>query len=133
MTIPYKYFTREIPVSEGLRSGLNSTGSTIPECIFVTGNDDAISVPGATTTPIFGVTRKAVLDGTRGPLMQSGRAILVVGATDVVASGRVMAEAGTGKAIPWTSGNAIGGIVQTAGTAGDKVEVDLAGAGATAQ
>lgn len=133
MTIPYQLRPREIAPEGSHRSGLNSTGSTITAGHFVTGYEASISVPTATTQAIYGVTRKDVLTGTRGSLLGMGgnaRAILIVGATPVVAGNEVMPEANTGCAIPYvaSAGNANCGIAQTGGSSGQEIEVDL-GAG----
>lgn len=130
MAVPYKFLSGEIVKDGGLRSGLNSTGSTIAAKLYVSGSDDSIAVAAGITTPVFGVTRHSIPDLTRGPIMQDGRAIVLVGAAGCTAGARQMPEAGgTGRTVDWAPGagaNAtITGTAKTTQVSGDDVEVDL--------
>lgn len=112
-------------------SGYNGTGVDIAAGIFVTGTEDAITLPAATTDPILGVTRSIVKAGQRGPVMLRGKAIVTAGVGGTTVKVRVMPEAATGKAAIWSSGNSVGGIARTTVIADAQTEVELLGPGAT--
>lgn len=136
-----KYELTEQVGPESLRDGHNGTGVDIPTKRFVTGYQDAISLPAATTDPILGVTRgtgsvvtsPAIKDGQNGSVAIRGKVIVTAGVGGVTKGTRVMAEAATGKAIAWTTGKSIGGIAMTDAIADADAEVELTGPGATAQ
>lgn len=111
----------------------NVSGSTIPANVFVTGTEDSIALPGATTDPILGVTRNAIADKSYGSVMIRGKAIVKAGVGGTTVAVRVMPEAATGKAAIWTSAKSIGGIARNTVIADALVEVELLGPGATAQ
>src|SRR5678816_3073510 len=95
--------------------GKNGTGSDIAEKLFVTGYNDAISLPAANTDPILGVTMAGgAKNGKYGSVMTRGLAIITC-AGSVTKGTRVMSDT-AGKAVTWTTGKAIGGIAMTDGT-----------------
>lgn len=112
-------------------SGYNGTGVDIAAGVFVTGTEDAIALPAATTDPILGVTRSIVKAAQRGPVMLRGKAIVTAGVGGTTVGLRVMPEAATGKAAIWTSANSVGGISRKTVAADAQVEVELLGPGAT--
>ncbi len=72
-----------------------------------------------------------IKNGTRGPVMIRGKAIVTAGVGGTTAKLRVMPEAATGKAAIWTSANSIGGLARDTVSADADVEVELLGPGAT--
>jgi hypothetical protein len=119
----------ELP--ESLRDGLNSTGSTIVAKRIVTGQADAISLPGADTDAVYGVTRGDVKDKAHGSIMVRGKAIITAGTGGVTKGQRIKPEAATGKGITWGSAKSIVGVAMTTAAADADFECELLGPGAT--
>src|SRR5678815_6138641 len=72
--------------------GKNGTGSDIAEKLFVTGYNDAISLPAANTDPILGVTMAGgAKNGKYGSVMTRGLAIITC-AGSVTKGTRVMSD-----------------------------------------
>jgi hypothetical protein len=115
-----------------LADAYNGSGSDIPAGRFVTGTEDAITLPAADTDPIYGVTQNVIKNGQRGAVITLGKAIVTAGVGGTTAGARVKPEAATGKAIVWGSAKSIGGIARSTVAADASVEVYLSGVGITA-
>lgn len=123
---------REIP--ESLRDGYNATGSDIASSVFVTGQEDSVTLTAATTDAIYGLTRSAgIKTHARGSVMLRGRGICQAGTGGVTKGQRIMPEAATGKGITWTTGHSIGGVAMTTAAADAFFEIELCGPGITNQ
>lgn len=100
----------EIP--EGLRSGYNGTGTDIGANLFVTGKYSAVTLPGAITAPVIGVTRNAgITDKKYGSIATRGLVLVKVGSGGVTAGQRVGPDASTGRAIPVAPGSGVNAAV----------------------
>lgn len=120
--------TAQVP-SDGVRAGLNSTGSTIAKGTFVKLLSTAaqrIGKAGAGEL-VFGVTMQDIADGAYGDVQVEGKAIVLAG--DTVALAAVVASDASGLAVTAAEGDITAGSAATAGAAAGYMEVHLAGPG----
>lgn len=129
--------TTEIVRESDLRDGYNGTGSDIASASIVAGYSGAVTLPAATTAIIYGVSRQIIKDGKHGSVAKSGLVQVLAGTGGYSAGQRLMPEANTGKAIPWTAAAGVNasilGVAQTSAAANATGLVELAGPGIIAQ
>ena len=92
-----------VPDERKLRTGYNATGSDYALGLALTGSYGACTVPTAKTDPIVGVTRAIMKAGYQGSLATSGLELVLAGTGGFSKGQRLMPEANTGKAIPWSA------------------------------
>lgn len=127
------YEPRESPLS--LKNGFNNTGSDIGDALLVMADvgdpgsfDLLVKLPTATTSPIFGVTRGILKNGTVGSIGQGGRLIGTAGAT--ITPGQRLYAMTTGKLSPTAPGSGANlsyvGLSVSGGVADEKIEFEAA-------
>jgi hypothetical protein len=126
---------REIP--EGLRSALNLSGATILAQRGVTGNENAITIPAATTDTWYGLVRGDIPDQALGNVQQGGKGIGTAGAAGVTAGSKITIEAATGKFVNAAPGAGVNtmlcGVAEQTAAADATFEFTIAKPGSTLQ
>ena len=119
-------------IPEGSRTANNSSGSDIPAgtlvALVATGHREVEAVD-AITDVVYGVAVEDIADGERGLVYIRGTALVLANAA-VTVGGLVTAHT-NGRVVDAASGGRIVGIALEAGAAGELVEVELAGPGAS--
>lgn len=118
--------TAQIP-PEGIRAGLNNTGSTILKQTLVKLVSSAIQriAKAGAGQLVYGVTLQDIPDGGYGDIQTTGKAIVLAGGT--IAIGGAVASDASGLAVAAAAADTTAGVAVTAGAAAGQVEVELAG------
>lgn len=121
------YQSREI--APEARSGLNNTGSAIPQGTILTwGSTQEEIAPASTATgPFAGVAGEDIADGEWGRVVVKGTALVLFSGALTIGA-RVTSNA-SGQAAAAAAGNAVLGIAREAGAAATLAEVELSGPG----
>lgn len=113
--------------ADSIRPGLNDSGSTIAEALFVAVSAVAaeqVALP-ALGGAVLGVTMGAIADNEYGDIQTAGKAIVTAGGT--VARGDQVSTLTTGRAIVATGSVNVLGTCVKGGASGELIEVELAG------
>mgnify|MGYP001555341396 CR=1 FL=1 len=101
----FTYELTETIDPSALRDIVNNTGADIGPSLLVTGSYDAASLPAAVSDPVIAVTRdtaKGTGTNLHGRAAIRGLLQVTAGSGGFTKGQRLMPEANTGKAIPWT-------------------------------
>lgn len=127
----------EAPDYHRLRAVKNAGSSAIAKGLIVKGDETAVALPTAVTQPCLGVVYEEIEASGYGTVAMGGRVPCTAGTGGVTKGDRVMAEANTGKGIPWSASAgdnaAVIGIAQTTAAANYDFTIELSGPGITAQ